>query len=73
MRFEYTKGHFALNWPLKDFQSNQKAQGNSVMRSMFNDFKNEIKMDLTEQKTQLAKQQLTLSNTNKVTTTLPKK
>ena len=43
------------------------------MRSMFNDFKNEIKMDLTEQKTQLAKQQLTLSNTNKVTTTLPKK
>ena len=57
---------------LKDFQSNQKAQGNSVMRSMLNDFKNELKMDLMEQKTQGAKQQLTLSNTNK-DTTLPKK
>ena len=57
---------------LKDFQSNQKAQGNSVMRSMLNDFKNELKMDLTEQKTQEAKQQLTLSNTNKDTTP-PKK
>ena len=57
---------------LKDFQSNQKAQGNFVMRSMLNDFKNELKMDLTEQKTQEAKQQLTLSNTNKDTTP-PKK
>ena len=53
---------------LKDFQSNQKTQGNSVIRSMLNDFKNELKMDLTEQKTQGAKQQLTLSNTNKDTT-----
>ena len=57
---------------LKDFQSNQKTQGNSVMRSMLNDFKNELKMDLTEQKTQGAKQRLTLSNTNKDTTP-PKK
>ena len=57
---------------LKDFQSNQKAQGNFVMRSMLNDFKNELKMDLTEQKTQGAKQRLTLSNTNKDTTP-PKK
>ena len=57
---------------LKDFQSNQKTLGNSVMRSMLNDFKNELKMDLTEQKTQGAKQQLTLSNTNKDTTP-PKK
>ena len=57
---------------LKVFQSNQKAQGNSVMRSMLNDFKNELKMDLTELKTQGAKQQLTLSNTNKDTTP-PKK
>ena len=57
---------------LKDFQSNQKAKGNSVMRSMLNDFKNELKMDLIEQKTQGAKQQLTFSNTNKDTTP-PKK
>ena len=57
---------------LKDFQSNQKTQGNSVMRSMLNDFKNELKMDLIEQKTQGAKQQLTFSNTNKDTTP-PKK
>ena len=57
---------------LKDFQSNHKTKGNSVMRSMLNDFKNELKMDLTEQKTQGAKQQLTLSNTNKDTTP-PKK
>ena len=57
---------------LKNFQSNQKAQGNFVMRSMFNDFKNEIKMDLTELNTQGAKQQLALSNTNKDTTP-PKK
>ena len=48
---------------LKDFQSNQKAQGNSVMRSMLNDFKNELKMDLMEQKTQGAKQQLTKDTT----------
>ena len=57
---------------LKDFQSNQKTQENSVMRSMLNDFKNELKMDLIEQKTQGAKQQLTFSNTNKDTTP-PKK
>ena len=57
---------------LKDFQSNQKTQGNSVMRSMLNDFKNELKMDLTEQKPQGSKQQLTSSNTNKDTTP-PKK
>ena len=40
---------------LKDFQSDQKAHGNTFMRAILN--------DLTELKTQLSKQQVTLSNT----------
>ena len=40
---------------LKDFQTDQKAHGNTFMRAILN--------DLTELKTQLSKQQVTLSNT----------
>ena len=66
---------------LKDFQTDQKAQGNSVVRSINelkdfqsdqkthgNTFMRSILIDLTELKAQLAKQQLTLSNTNRDTT-----